>query len=147
MEGGLMTPYAVDVDLSVPGRLTHWITKGGLRFESRYEPPEGGSAVIAVEWDDLVTAESNYGNARQAAVRRVAKVRARLSGLDADQQDVSQLRTLLKTRRGKLTLYTNTGAPTWWLPKLGLVRKDDELGIKAGWLRGCFVLAWVQWRV
>lgn len=136
-----MTVYAIDEDLPAPGSVVHYLTPDGLTLESEYYTPDGGSAVARVSWTSLERAEQNYEAARQAAVARVPKWAERIAGLKGSENDTSRVRTLIRSRHGKLTLFTNTGPPTWWKPRATILRKG-EYGIKAGWLNGCFILTW-----
>lgn len=136
-----MKVYAIDEDLPVMGSMVHYLSPDGLTLESEFMRPDGGNATSRVSWPNRTIAELNYEVARQAALKRVPRWDAAIEKLPVARQDVSRLRTLVRTRRGELTLYTNTGPPTWWLPDVSLLYKR-EFGIKAGWLRGCFVLSW-----
>lgn len=133
--------YAIDDDLPVPGRMTHYIIDGGLRMESVFENADG-VATFGVGWDTLEKAQANYEAARQSLLMgaKLIKVAERLIELreKPSETDTSRLKALMRTRWGKLTLFTNTGPPAWWLPKIGLVK----YGIRAGWIRGCFELKW-----
>ena len=135
-----MSLYATD--RLAEGTVTHRITEEGLRFESLFHS-EAGTANFAVAWPTLELAEKNYENARQSVLTKIPRVIGRLDDLqDGNEVDKSTLRYLLKTQRGDLTLFTNTGPPTWWLPNAGLVRSHGERGVRAGWLRFAFAVSW-----
>lgn len=124
--------------------ITHKLSEDGLTLTTRLDTEDGGNATLRVSWNELEVAQANYEVAITSGEKRLReKYVQQLADMPPNETSVSRVRVLLKTRWGKLELFSNSGPPTWWCPRLSLHHTKRSYGIRGGWIRRAYQLDWV----